>query len=112
MRFLTVAVLVSIAAAQAQAQNAISVKPSFIGVNFGNNPLLSAKAGVSFGQNNVDNTTQNSAVDFYGVQQVAIGKAGSNLSNTATVNQQGASTYAGVGQAIRSLPPMPSLGGP
>jgi hypothetical protein len=108
MKYWLIPVLACIGVGQAHAGDFISVKPSFIGVNFGNNPLLSAKAGVSLGQHNTDNTTQTSRVNFYGVQQVAIGKAGSSLSNDTTVTQVGNQSYAGVGQHIESLPPLPS----
>jgi hypothetical protein len=113
-KFLLIPVLLCAGAAQAQAQalgSFISVSPSFIGVNI-NNPLLSAVAGVQFGQHNDLDVKQNSLTNFVGVQQVSIGKAGSSQSNNAGVTQVGNQSYTGLGQHIESLPPMPGLGQP
>ncbi|RTL84344.1 MAG: hypothetical protein EKK29_13920 [Hyphomicrobiales bacterium] len=111
MKYLIIPVLVCAGAAQAHAGDFFSLSPSFIGVNI-RNPLLSATAGVQLGPNNNVNADQHSAVNFFGVQQVAIGKAGSNLSNDATVTQIGNQSYTGLGQHIESLPPLPSFGHP
>jgi hypothetical protein len=111
MRYLIViAALLYFAAVEAQAENFASVKPSFVGVNI-NNPLLSATAGVQFGYNNKLDAQQSSHANFVGVQQVAIGKPGSSLSNSATVGQTGNQNYTGLGQHIETLPLLP-LGHP
>jgi hypothetical protein len=107
MRYFIIAVLVSIGAGGAQAQNFLSVNPSFVGVQF-SNPLVSATAGAQFGHNNTIATQQNSLANYFAVQQVAVGKPGSSLSNTATVGQTGAQSYTGLGQAIETLPLLPA----
>ncbi len=108
MKYWIVPVLVCAGVAQAHAGGFLGGNSTFVGVNM-TNPLVSAKAGVALGQNNSDNTTQNSLVNAYAVQNVAFGKPGSNLSNDSTVKQSGIANYAGVGQHIETLPPMPSV---
>ncbi len=111
MKYWLIPVLLCAGAAQAHADSflGLGTSPGLIGVNI-SNPLVSATAGVQLGQHNTLNTQQHSLVNFVGVQQIAIGKAGSSLSNDATVGQFGAQSYTGLGQHIESLPPMPSFG--
>lgn len=104
MKYWIVPVLLCAGAAQAQAGGFLSLNPNFIGVVI-RNPLLSATAGVQLGQNNSVNADQRSVVNFFGVQQVAIGKAGDKLGNDAAVGQIGSQNYVGLGQHIESLPP-------
>ncbi len=102
-----------------------------------NTPLLSS--GVSAGPTNSDTTTQNSLVNAYAVQNLAVGGSnpsnnttvkqkglvnayagqnialyngapGSNPSNTTTVKQAVVVDYANVGQHIQSMPLMPMSG--
>ncbi len=132
MKYWIIPVLVCAGAAQAHAG-------SFLGANI-NNPIVNLKAGVSAGPTNSDSTTQNSLVNGYAVQNLAVGGSspsnnttvkqkglvnayagqnialyngapGSTPSNTTTVKQAGPFDYAGVGQHIQSLPVMP-MGGP
>lgn len=120
MKYWLIPILFCAGVAQAHAGQAggsfagglVVFTPSFIGTNISSKPL-SATAGVQLQQNNNLNVQQNSLVDFVGVQQVSLGKAGSSQSNTATVGQYGGpAQYVGLGQHIESLPPMPSIGGP
>lgn len=113
MKYWIIPVLLCASAAQAHADGLLGLgtSPGLIGVRI-NNPLVSATAGVQLGPHNTLDTQQHSVVNFVGVQQVAIGKAGSSLSNDATVGQYGPQSYTGLGQHIESLPPFPSFGHP
>ncbi|MEK4034249.1 hypothetical protein WOC76_12700 [Methylocystis sp. IM3] len=132
MRYWLIPVLVCVGAAQAHAG-------SFIGANI-NNPIVSVKGGVSVGPSNSDTANQNSFVNAYAVQNLAVGgnspsnntnvtqkgfanayagqniaisngAPGGNPSNNTTVKQKGVVNYVGLGQHIQSAPLMP-MGGP
>ncbi len=121
MKYWLIPVLFCTGVAQAHAGQAggsfagglFVLTPGFIGTNISSKPV-SATAGVQGQQNNnLDVQQKNSLVDFVGVQQVSLGKAGSSQSNTANVGQYGgAAQYVGLGQHIQSLPPLPSVGAP
>ncbi len=113
MKYWLIPVLICAGAAQAHAQAPLGLggAPGLIGVNI-HNPLVSATAGVEFGPHNNLDVQQNSLANFVGVQQVAIGKPGSSLSNNASIGQSGAQNYTGLGQHIQTLPVMPGLGAP
>ncbi len=130
MKYWIIPVLICAGAAQAHAG-------SFLGANI-NNPIVNLKAGVSAGPTNSDTATQNSLVNAYAVQNLAVGsnpsndttvkqkglvnayagqsiainngKPGSNSSNTTNLKQAGPIDYANVGQHIESLPVMPMSG--
>ncbi len=113
MKYWLIPVLICAGASQAHADFlGMGSQPGLIGVNI-HNPLVSATAGVQFGPHNNLDVQQHSLANFVGVQQVAIGKPGSSLSNNAGVTQVGAQSYTGLGQHIETVPSLPvGLGAP
>ncbi len=102
MRYWIIPVLACAVANQAHAGG-------FIGANV-NNPNVNVKAGLYLGTHNTDTTTQSGKLaNVYAVQDVALGKPGSDPSNSNTVKQRGGLVQAAyVGQAIYGVPMLPN----
>lgn len=70
-------------------------------------PFVTVTTGVQTGQHNTLNTQQNSPVNIYAVQQIAVGKPTDKLSNDATVSQAGRVDVVNLGQHIMTSPVKP-----